>query len=306
MAVRIALGGVIVLSACAVDRRGLNAVDAINVIGDGSSAGGRAGVGVGGVGGGGPGGTAGGGASGGSGGGTAGAGGTDLDAGSGGAGGQDNVPDSGTTGGTGGAVVVDAGPEVSTVAVAGCADGTREGYLSTVTYPLIAACAGGWSIAGMTANNTMTPQCGRRAGNNGMNTSGNGCSVADLCAENWHVCETAAEVARLARTCDDAFAPAGNTDVFYATRQRAAGVTCVANNNTNGTNNLHGCGNFGTNENSLICTPFPTLLTQTDCAGTPPWVCGENATDITELQDVTKTANGAAASTHGGVLCCHD
>lgn len=239
--------------------------------------------------------------------GSGGAGGTGVvDAGSGGAGGQDTTADSGASGGTGGIVVSTDASDVGATSPIGCADGTREGYLSLVTYPLIAACAGGWSITGMVAANTMTPQCGRRAGNNGMVTSGNGCSVADLCAEGWHVCETAAEVASLARSCTDAVAPAGNTDVFYATRQRATGVTCIINNATPSTNNLHGCGNFGTNE-APSCAPLNMLLTQTDCAGTAPWDCGEQAGDITELADVTKTTSGGAnGSTHGGVLCCHD
>src|SRR5262245_3879393 len=72
----------------------------------------------------------------------------------------------------------------------GCADGTREGFQSQTKYPTIAACSGAWTIPGLIANDTLVPRCQRRAGNDGANTSGQGCSVADLCAEGWHVCES--------------------------------------------------------------------------------------------------------------------
>ena len=69
--------------------------------------------------------------------------------------------------------------------VIGCADGTREGFTSQSTYPTIASCGGAWSIPGAFHDE---PDCGRLAGNDGINEAGAGCNVEDLCAGGWHVC----------------------------------------------------------------------------------------------------------------------
>src|SRR5262245_57355288 len=132
-------------------------------------------------------------------------------AGNGGGGGR------GGGGGGGGSIGPDAGNgepdahEGGTVSVMGCADGTREGYLSLQDDPRIAACAGAWSVAGLLADVTHTPLCDRQAGNTGgALTDGSGCTVADLCAEGWHVCETAQEVMDLGSDCTDAFTSPSN------------------------------------------------------------------------------------------------
>ena len=155
------------------------------------------------------------------------------------------------------------------LAIAGCADGTREGFTNTTTYPGIAACAGAWDVPGVLATTTLTPQCARRGGNTGAAiTTGAGCSVADLCAVGWHVCQTGSEVITRAGSCNDAVASAGNNDVFYLTRQRALAALCSPANLV-GTNNLHGCGNFGEAEDAS-CAPFPLALHQVDCSMVPP------------------------------------
>jgi hypothetical protein len=179
----------------------------------------------------------------------------------------------------------------------GCADGTREGFTSLEKYPDIAACAGGWSVAGLVAPETLAPQCGRAAGNSGANPNGSACSVADLCAGGWHVCESAHEVSSKASDCKDAFP--GGAQAFYATRQRGPMMTCDPAN-LMGTNNVYGCGNFGSNAMSA-CAPFTHMLRDADCKANAPWSCVNGPIDYstTELVDVTKP--GPAK---GGVLCC--
>ena len=96
--------------------------------------------------------------------------------GSGGAAGDAN-------GGAGGMPGRDAGGDVAdarTVSVIGCADGTREGYTDLQLHPAIAACSGAWSIPGLVAANTLTPQCARQAGNDGALPAGVGCSESVL------------------------------------------------------------------------------------------------------------------------------
>ncbi len=66
-------------------------------------------------------------------------------------------------------------------AVVGCSDGSREGFISTESYPSIAACAGRWgggqNLRGMSTGGA----CGE--------PSGGACrGPADLCAAGWHVC----------------------------------------------------------------------------------------------------------------------
>jgi hypothetical protein len=198
----------------------------------------------------------------------------------------------------------DAVAERPPVSPLGCADGTREGFVNVQGYPLIAACAGGWDVPGLLAPPTLEPQCGRRAGNSGPVPAGAGCSVADLCALGWHVCDTASDVFQLAGDCKDAIGLLGAPPIFFATRQRAVGPMCIATNDA-GTSRLHGCGNFGNKENAT-CAPFTLLLRDMDCAATPPWSCPTTMMSpmtaaVGEYETVVKP--GPA---HGGVLCCHD
>ncbi len=185
--------------------------------------------------------------------------------------------------------------EAHLISAAGCADGTREGLNELTEFPDVAACSGGWSVPGFLAPATLTPQCGRAAGNDGDRPDGDGCSVADLCAEGWHVCESAKEFAMKATNCDLAF-PGGAVKMFFATRQRGPVSTCDPAN-AMGSNNIYGCGNFGSNA-PAACAPFMRTLHDTDCKANPPWMCGTTSNDA-ELEDVTKPG-----SVHGGVLCC--
>jgi hypothetical protein len=223
-------------------------------------------------------------------------------AGTGGAAGSTQTGDAGrpATGDAGGPMTdaTDAHPVTSV----GCADETREGFKDMAKYPRVAACAGAWQIAGLITPSSLAPQCGRQAGNNAANLAGTGCSVADLCAEGWHVCESAHEVQMTAQTCADAL---GTTTgpLFFVTRQRGAGtgggVTCDGTGQT-GTNNVYGCGNFGSMADNA-CAPFTRMLRDADCQANPPWTCVNGPIDysVSELADITKPG-----ASRGGVLCC--
>jgi hypothetical protein len=190
-------------------------------------------------------------------------------------------------------------PDAHPISSLGCADGTREGFTSVANYPDIAACAGGWQIPGFVGPGAMSPACERRGGNDGARPDGEGCSVADLCAEGWHVCESAHEFSTKATDCRDALSTAGGALVFYGTRQRGPDKTCDPSNQT-GTNNVFGCGNFGSPA-MAACAPFTHMIRDADCKANPPWMCVDGPIDynVSELLDITKP--GPA---HGGVLCC--
>ncbi|MBX3199267.1 MAG: hypothetical protein KF894_14135 [Labilithrix sp.] len=176
---------------------------------------------------------------------------------------------------------------------AGCADGTREGFASVTTFPNIAACAGGWSVPGL--GTTTTPACGRAAGNDSANPTGEGCNVADLCQVGWHVCETPAVVA--AKSGGEGCAVSGIADqnAFFAVRQAGSGGAMCGP----GSNDLFGCGDVGEPPDPGTCAPLDRFSNDL-CASLPAtWACGADGEN--ELGNVTKTA-----SEGGGVLCCRD
>jgi hypothetical protein len=208
--------------------------------------------------------------------------------------GTQGMPDAGGAAGS----APDAHPPLSLI---GCADGTREGFTSVEKFPNVAACSGAWTVPGMVDPETFTPKCARHGGNDDELPMGDGCTVEDLCAEGWHVCNSVHEFSDRAPNCDQAF-PGGAVKMFFATRQRgvmAPMVTCDPTSEM-GTNNIYGCGNFGSNANAA-CAPFMHMLRDADCKNTPPWMCvnGPINYSVTELMDVTKPGPD-----HGGVLCC--
>ena len=102
------------------------------------------------------------------------------------------------------------------------------GLLLLLSASTVGAC---WTVGGLVAAETLAPQCGRGAGNDGASPDGTGCSAVDLCADGWHVCESAREVAADANDCGDAIPP-GSGPVFYATRQRGETNMCDTANLT--------------------------------------------------------------------------
>jgi WD40 repeat protein/formylglycine-generating enzyme required for sulfatase activity len=172
----------------------------------------------------------------------------------------------------------------------GCADGAREGFANTTTYPKIAACAGGWSVAGVIS--TTTPACNRAAGDDGANPNGTGCNVADLCSNGWHVCSSAADVTTsgVSSNCSTLLAAAANQ--FYATRQSGPGGGACGS----GANDLFGCGSEGSTSLSG-CAPLDRTAYSGQVTG--PWSFG--ADNTAEANNVTKTGPSG-----GGALCCKD
>lgn len=141
--------------------------------------------------------------------------------------------------------------------VAGCADGTREGFTDVVAYADIAACDGGWDIPGVnlfnpampsacpgtTVYNTLVPACGRQGGNDGANPGGAGCNVADICADGWEVCTGAAQV-MAATGGEGTSAIDGISGKFWTTRQSSNGCNkCALGTSTASNCNSASCAN---------------------------------------------------------------
>jgi hypothetical protein len=174
------------------------------------------------------------------------------------------------------------------LAAAGCADGEREGLLAP---PDIAACAGGFDVPGL--RTTITPSCDRAAGDDGANPAGAGCSVADLCAEGWHVCVGGAEVA--ARSPGGCAESDPSTTSFFAVRQSGPGGASCGD----GANDVFGCGSVGVAVTDASCAPLDRFSNDL-CAALPaPWTCGPDGT--AEADQVVKPGSDA-----GGVMCCRD
>jgi hypothetical protein len=175
----------------------------------------------------------------------------------------------------------------------GCSDGTREGFTPASTFRNIAACAGGWSIAGLLAPATKTPACSRASGNGSVNPTGAGCTVADLCQVGWHVCESAAEV--MAKTGGAGCAGAATAGFFFATRQSGPGAAqCGA-----GANDVFGCGGVGIAPDPVTCAPLDRFSGDL-CANLPAgFACGADG-----LEEANNVTHGN--STDGGALCCRD
>lgn len=183
-------------------------------------------------------------------------------------------------------------------AVAGCSDGTREGFVDIEHWSEVAACAGGWSVPGLVGEGGQKPACLRRSGNSGELPAGEGCAAADLCAEGWHVCRSGDEIAtRSLSNCEGA--TASGADLFFAVRAGAspAGVCTPEKSNTN---NLYGCGSFGGAADSS-CGPLDRLLGFAECGITANWRCGDASDWQREAAVVTKLGPEL-----GGVLCCRD
>lgn len=179
----------------------------------------------------------------------------------------------------------------------GCADGEREGFVDPERYGRLAACGGGFDVPGVRSAQARVLQCGREGGDDGPRPNGAGCSVADLCAEGWHVCESGSEVAeRLpsGATCSDVL-PTGFPLAFFVTRQSGVGSAQCGE----GDNDLFGCGTHGDHITSESCAPLDRY-SFVSCRGLrAPWECPGDGSN--EAQTVVKRS-----AELGGVLCCAD
>lgn len=180
-------------------------------------------------------------------------------------------------------------------AVLGCSDGTRELFVDPVMFPSIAGCSGTWQLGGTQTSVSDAPQCNLGAGNPGCVADGAGCSVADLCALGWHVCEGKDDVAAKSSIgCDPI--PRG-VDGLWLTRQMVDG-----GEGCSGAVDAHfaGCGNIGRDLSGYGTTCDPLNAVIGGSHGCPsPWVCGPTAAEDPFV--VHKTGPEL-----GGVLCCID
>ena len=180
------------------------------------------------------------------------------------------------------------------VALAGCADLTREGFADASAFPDIAACAGAWSVPGLRVPSG--PTCERRAGNDGALPNGSGCGGADLCQTGFHVCLDSGDARASGLATCAALLPHPE-HAFFATRASGRGGGFCSDDARAG-NDLFGCSDLG-----YTTADCGVLSGWTDhkCKqlASTPWSCG--ADDDAEAQNVVKS--GPA---NGGILCCRD
>jgi hypothetical protein len=220
----------------------------------------------------------------------------------------------------------------------GCADGIREGFVDMAANPDIAGCSGGWSIPGVMIQNpgmapecpgvptfdTGSPACNRLAGNNGRNPNGIGCNVADLCADGWHVCTSAADVGSRSPSGCTAATLAGDPPLFFVSRQSSNGCLACATGTLTGpdcdslecttgcaqtadtSNDVFGCGNFGDNSAGsgpiADCEPLDRG-TSNECAllQGSSWSCDADGSGLCEAFVLVHQGPD-----YGGALCCRD
>ncbi len=138
----------------------------------------------------------------------------------------------------------------------GCSDGSREGFLAVMDYPLLAACGGAWNIPGI---HNEAPACNREAGNTGLNPDGLGCNVTDLCAVGWHVCLGKADVMyRSPKGCDEILLGAPSPAFFLARTSSTGSFNCAPDTigAPTSVDDLFGCGDLGCAPNIAECAPL--------------------------------------------------
>jgi hypothetical protein len=188
--------------------------------------------------------------------------------------------------------VPDASPNIT-----GCADATREGFMSLDGFPMLAACSGAWSIGGLRPEPPVS--CNRAAGNDGTLAGGVGCTATDLCAAEWHVCRTRLEVYERLPVGDRTCAQIGAADqtLFLAAQSGGGANLCDAA----GTNDVFGCGTYGLAADVGTCAPLDRN-TDNMCftiKGVGGWECLDPNSELTTIRKLDPTAGG-------GVLCCRD
>jgi hypothetical protein len=182
--------------------------------------------------------------------------------------------------------------------IAGCSDGSREGFRSVDIWPDIAGCAGAFDQPGILGAMAKQRTCNSLAGDTNSNVLGIHCSAADLCAPSWHPCRGPADVAVHSPSGDcESCVPAGEQRFFITAV--AASSMGVCSPDAQASNDLHGCGGLGEPEDAT-CAPLSRRMGFADCLGTKGvWSCGGQADSMQEARLVRKTG-----TTLGGVLCC--
>jgi hypothetical protein len=188
--------------------------------------------------------------------------------------------------------------------ISGCSDGTREGFRGDPKWPEIwpdiAGCAGAFDRRGVIGSPELQPSCELLAGDTNSNSEGNGCTAADLCAANWHVCRNGDDVAKHSPTGDcEGSVPAGEPRFFLVASGASPMGICSAD--PQAVNDLHGCGGLGQPEDQT-CAPLSRRMGFADCMATSGvWNCGTQDDSLREAEVVSKTG-----TTLGGVLCCRN
>lgn len=182
----------------------------------------------------------------------------------------------------------------STIAagVVGCSDGQREGFTDVVQYPDVAACDGGFTVAGV--RTVLVPGCARGAGDDGANATGTGCNVADVCEAGWHVCTGPSDVTGSNVNETGCSGVGLGPERFYVTRQSGSGANLC---DGGGPDDIYGCGTIGNEIDG--CEPLLNSGVYCDVLAGTSWNCGPN--NQQEANFVTKPGSG-----NGGVLCCRD
>jgi chitobiase/beta-hexosaminidase-like protein/stigma-specific protein Stig1 len=221
------------------------------------------------------------------------------------------------------------------IGATGCADGTREVFVSQTTFPAIAACAGGWDGNGGTANytgvfpaplRTTNPNCTSN-GNSGPNPNGTGCSAIDLCAAGWHICAGGEVLPRVQSApnitpsaTDGCAADTWPASSFFAAAIGSTGCfecaepydtltgpgctnsTCAQGCEANPaiTNDIFGCGTEGVTIGSCgdVDKSGNNLCENLDNG----WSCGTDG----YRESVNAVHNPEGGTSGGGVLCCKD
>ncbi len=185
--------------------------------------------------------------------------------------------------------------------IVGCSDGTREGFRDYLDWPEIAGCAGAFDQPGVLGGSPdLQPTCDLLAGDTNSNREGIGCSAADLCAANWHVCHNGVDVAAHSPSggCEGCV-PADEPRFFLVASGASAMGICSPDPQES--NDLHGCGGLGQPE-AESCAPLGRRMGFADCLATDGvWSCGTQDDSLQEARVVTKPEISL-----GGVLCCKD
>jgi hypothetical protein len=215
------------------------------------------------------------------------------------------APVSGLAGSDDGGLKDSASTDLSKV---GCSDGTREGFRDINRWPRIAACAGGWQVAGLLTGASRTPVCNRNAGNDSSDPTGIHCSAADMCAATWHACTNGPDVADHSSSGDCAGILSPGEQAFFVV-MTGASPQGVCYPDPSLANDLHGCGSIGQPE-AGGCPPLDRRMDFAACAATGVWSCGD-ASDSLPGVDASGNLLEAALVTKpdpslGGVLCCKD
>jgi hypothetical protein len=184
--------------------------------------------------------------------------------------------------------------------IVGCSDGSREGFRDYYNWPDIAGCAGAFDQPGVIGSPDLQPSCGLLAGDGNTRSDGMGCSAADLCAANWHVCHNGSDVAKHSPSGDcESCVPAGEKRFFLVAS--GASPMGICSPDLQSANDLHGCGGLGQPE-AQGCSPLSRRMGFADCLATKGvWNCGNQDDSLQEAKTVTKSG-----TTLGGVLCCKD